>query len=126
VIAHELGHHVQQELGIEQKVRQESQANPDDATSCRFASSCRPTASPGSGPARPTTAASSRAATSGGPRPPRRPSATTASSSRRREDRPESFTHGPRSSATTGSRRASTRASSKPATPSRARSSARL
>ena len=31
VIAHELGHHVQQELGIEQKVRQESQANPDDA-----------------------------------------------------------------------------------------------
>ena len=31
VIAHELGHHVQQELGIEQKVRQQSQANPDDA-----------------------------------------------------------------------------------------------
>jgi uncharacterized protein len=31
VIAHELGHHIQQELGIEQKVRQQSQANPDDA-----------------------------------------------------------------------------------------------
>jgi predicted metalloprotease len=31
VIAHELGHHVQQELGIEQQVRQQSQSNPDDA-----------------------------------------------------------------------------------------------
>jgi len=31
VIAHELGHHVQQELGIEQKVRQQSQSNPGDA-----------------------------------------------------------------------------------------------
>jgi predicted metalloprotease len=31
VIAHELGHHVQQQLGIEQKVRDESEANPDDA-----------------------------------------------------------------------------------------------
>jgi len=31
VVAHELGHHVQQELGIEQKVRQESQANAGDA-----------------------------------------------------------------------------------------------
>jgi predicted metalloprotease len=30
VLAHEIGHHVQQELGIEQKVRQESQANPDE------------------------------------------------------------------------------------------------
>ena len=30
VLAHEIGHHVQQELGIEQKVRDESQANPDD------------------------------------------------------------------------------------------------
>jgi predicted metalloprotease len=31
VLAHEVGHHVQQELGIEQEVRQQSQANPDDA-----------------------------------------------------------------------------------------------
>ena len=31
VLAHELGHHVQQELGIEQEVRDRSQANPDDA-----------------------------------------------------------------------------------------------
>ena len=31
VIAHEIGHHVQQQLGIEQKVRQQSQQNPGDA-----------------------------------------------------------------------------------------------
>jgi predicted metalloprotease len=31
VIAHEMGHHVQQQLGIEEKVRQESEDNPDDA-----------------------------------------------------------------------------------------------
>jgi uncharacterized protein len=31
VVAHELGHHVQEELGIEQQVRQQSQSNPDDA-----------------------------------------------------------------------------------------------
>jgi uncharacterized protein len=31
VLAHEVGHHVQQELGIEQEVQQQSQANPDDA-----------------------------------------------------------------------------------------------
>jgi uncharacterized protein len=31
VLAHEVGHHVQQELGIEQEARQQSQANPDDA-----------------------------------------------------------------------------------------------
>jgi predicted metalloprotease len=31
VLAHEIGHHIQQQLGIEQKVRQQSQANPDDA-----------------------------------------------------------------------------------------------
>jgi predicted metalloprotease len=31
VLAHELGHHVQQQLGIEGKVRQQSQQNPDDA-----------------------------------------------------------------------------------------------
>jgi predicted metalloprotease len=31
VLAHELGHHVQQQLGIEENVRRQSQANPDDA-----------------------------------------------------------------------------------------------
>ena len=31
VLAHEIGHHVQQQLGIEGKVRQESQQNPDQA-----------------------------------------------------------------------------------------------
>lgn len=31
VIAHELGHHVQQQLGTEQQVRQEQSANPDQA-----------------------------------------------------------------------------------------------
>ena len=31
VLAHEYGHHIQQELGIEQKVRDDSQSNPDDA-----------------------------------------------------------------------------------------------
>ena len=31
VLAHELGHHVQQQLGIEGKVREQSQENPDDA-----------------------------------------------------------------------------------------------
>jgi hypothetical protein len=31
VIAHEIGHHIQQELGIEQSVRKQSQQNPDDA-----------------------------------------------------------------------------------------------
>ena len=31
VLAHEIGHHLQQQLGIEQNVRQQSQQNPDDA-----------------------------------------------------------------------------------------------
>jgi uncharacterized protein len=31
VLAHEIGHHVQQELNIEQQVREQSQSNPDDA-----------------------------------------------------------------------------------------------
>jgi predicted metalloprotease len=31
VVTHEIGHHVQQQLGIEGKVRKESQQNPDDA-----------------------------------------------------------------------------------------------
>jgi hypothetical protein len=31
VVAHEIGHHIQQQLGIEQSVRRQSQQNPDDA-----------------------------------------------------------------------------------------------
>jgi uncharacterized protein len=31
VLAHEIGHHIQQQLGIEQKVREQSQSNPGDA-----------------------------------------------------------------------------------------------
>jgi uncharacterized protein len=31
VIAHEMGHHIQQQLGTEQRVRDESESNPDDA-----------------------------------------------------------------------------------------------
>jgi predicted metalloprotease len=31
VLAHEYGHHIQQQLGIEKQVRDESQSNPDDA-----------------------------------------------------------------------------------------------
>ncbi len=31
MLAHEYGHHIQQQLGIEEKVRAESQNNPDDA-----------------------------------------------------------------------------------------------
>jgi uncharacterized protein len=31
VLAHEIGHHIQQQLGIEQQVREQSQSNPDDA-----------------------------------------------------------------------------------------------
>jgi uncharacterized protein len=31
VLAHEIGHHIQQQLGIEQQVRQQSQQNPGDA-----------------------------------------------------------------------------------------------
>ena len=64
VLAHEIGHHVQQQLGIEEKVRQQSQDNPATRTRSPCASSSRPTAWPASGPARPMTAASSRAATS--------------------------------------------------------------
>jgi predicted metalloprotease len=59
VIAHEVGHHVQNELGILPQVTQAQQA----ASSKVEASSCRPTASPGSGPTTPSksTTSSSRA-----------------------------------------------------------------
>ena len=56
VIAHEVGHHVQNQLGILPKVQQAQRASGDRArsrTASRCRSSCRPTASPASGPTTP-------------------------------------------------------------------------
>ena len=50
VIAHEIGHHVQNLLGIDRQVRQRAGAAPAARpTSCPCGWSCRPTASPASG-----------------------------------------------------------------------------
>ena len=49
VIAHEIGHHLQQQLGIEREVRARARASPTTPTSSRSGSSSRPTASPASG-----------------------------------------------------------------------------
>ena len=57
VIAHEVGHHVQNLLGILPKVQQRAARRRQQGgrpTACRCASSCRPTASPASGPTTPT------------------------------------------------------------------------
>ena len=55
VIAHEFGHHVQNLLGIIPEVnRRAAGRTRARRTSCRCSSSCRPTASPASGPTRPT------------------------------------------------------------------------
>ena len=56
VIAHEVGHHVQNLLGILPKVQQAQRASGDQAPNpitCRCRSSCRPTVSPASGPTTP-------------------------------------------------------------------------
>ena len=51
VIAHEVGHHVQNLLGILPKVQQAQRARARPRpTACRCRSNCRPTASPASGP----------------------------------------------------------------------------
>ena len=51
VIAHEVGHHVQDELGLLEQVNAQRGAVERAAsrTRCRSGSSCRPTATPGSG-----------------------------------------------------------------------------
>ena len=64
MIAHEIGHHVQNLLGIDDQVRRRAGEPGAAATSCRSAWSCRPTASPACGPTTPTSAACSRRATS--------------------------------------------------------------
>ena len=56
VLAHEYGHHVQNQLGIEQKVRDRASRTPTTPTSSRSGWSCRPTASRASGAVRSTTA----------------------------------------------------------------------
>ena len=51
ILAHEAGHHLQKLLGIEPKVmRRSSRRTPSRPTLCRSSSSCRPTATPASGP----------------------------------------------------------------------------
>ena len=50
IIAHEYGHHVQNVLGISDQVRQAEQSDPAGRTSTPSAWSCRPTASPATGP----------------------------------------------------------------------------
>ena len=90
VIAHEVGHHVQTLLGISERVqnvrrRSDTSARP---TRCRSGWSCRPTASPASGPTTPTRpATSSKKATSTKPSAPPPPSATTACRRQRRGSR---------------------------------------
>ena len=64
VIAHEVGHHVQNLMGLERRVRQAQQQRPTPPTTCRSAWSCRPTAMPGSGGIRRPSAASSMSTTS--------------------------------------------------------------
>ena len=84
VVAHEIGHHVQNLLGVMEDVDLSGQENPETGTSSRFGSSSRLTASPGSGRTRPTPEATcSRAATSRKGSTRRRPSGTTGSSSSR-------------------------------------------
>ena len=65
VIAHELGHHVQNLLGIErQGARGAAAATRTRPTRCRCGSSCRPTATRASGAIRRSSATSSRRGTS--------------------------------------------------------------
>ena len=94
VIAHEIGHHVQNLLGTNDEVA-DSRETPTAPTSCRFAPSCRPTATPASGRRPCSPRAISRRATSTRRSPPPKRSATTAWPGRPGGGvNPDSFTHG--------------------------------
>ena len=123
VIAHEVGHHVQNLLGILPRVN--SSSRPRRArrrpTTCRSRSSCRPTVSPASGPTIRSSSGSSWSRATWRRRcAPRRRSATTPCRSRRRAMwcRIPSPT-APRRSASAGSTPASRAARWPAATPSR-------
>ena len=90
VLAHELGHHVQNVLGINAEVQRLGQQDPTASTSSPSGWSSKPTASPVSGPTPPSSGTSSATATS------RRASTPPASvgDDRLGVDSPESFTHG--------------------------------
>ena len=81
VIAHEVGHHVQNLLGIDAKVRQMQARDPSRANSCRSVSSFRRTASPASGATRRNSGTSWSRATWNPVSPPPGRSATTGWSS---------------------------------------------
>ena len=49
IVAHEIGHHVQNLLGVMEDVDLAQQEDPETPTTSRSGSSCRPTASPASG-----------------------------------------------------------------------------
>ena len=118
VLTHEIGHHVQQQLGIEGQVAQAEPAEPgrgQRALGAPRAPGRLPRRRLGAAP--PTTAASSRAVTSRRASGPPRRSATTGSSLRRRVgSTPRHSPTAPQSSGSTGCRRASTRESWSPAT----------
>ena len=108
VIAHEVGHHVQNLLGISGKVRQRARQRERAAGQRAVGDgwSCRPTASPASGPAHASSAGDARARRHrGGADRGQRRSATTGSRSRRAATSSRTaFTHGSvRSSACAGS-----------------------
>ena len=82
VIAHEVGHHVQNQLGITEKVTQQRGRRPRRrAMRSPSSSSCRPTALPACGAPTPNSAICSTRATSKPGSRPRPPSGTTGSSS---------------------------------------------